>query len=48
MWKSPNSVEEQMFWKDIWSERNERHKDAEWLKDITKELEQDEVWIRLT
>ena len=38
----PNSVEAQTFWRGIWSERKERHKDAEWLKDVKKELEQDE------
>ena len=38
----PNSVEPQTFWRGIWSERKEHHKDAEWLKDVKKELEQDE------
>ena len=38
----PNSVETQTFWRGIWSERKEHHKDAEWLKDVKKELEQDE------
>ena len=38
----PNSVEAQTFWRDIWSERKEHHKDAEWLKDVKKDLEQDE------
>ena len=36
----PNSIEAQK-WRGIWSERKEHHKDAEWLKDINKELEQD-------
>ena len=35
-------MEAQTFWKGIWSERKEHHKDAEWLKDVKKELEQDE------
>ena len=38
--KIPNSVETQTFWRGIWSERKEHHKDAEWLKDIKKELGQ--------
>ena len=39
----PNSVEAQILWRrSIWSERKEHHKDAEWLKDIKKELERDE------
>ena len=38
----PHSVEAQTFWRGIWSERKEYHKDAEWLKDVKKELEQDE------
>ena len=38
----PNSVEVQTFWRGIWSERKEHHQDAEWLKDVKKELEQDE------
>ena len=38
----PNSVEAQTFWRGIWSERKEHHQDAEWFKDVTKELEQDE------
>ena len=37
-----NSMEAQTFWGCIWSERKEHHKDAEWLKDVKKELEQDE------
>ena len=32
----------QTFWRGIWSERKEHHKDAEWLKDVKKELERDE------
>ena len=35
-------MEAQTFWRGIWSERKEHHKDAEWLKDVKKELEQDE------
>ena len=38
----PKSVETQAFWRDIWSERKEHQKDAEWFKDVKKELEQDE------
>ena len=38
----PNSVEAQAFWRGIWSERKEHRKNAEWLKDVKKELEQDE------
>ena len=38
----PNSVEAQTFWRGIWSERKEHRKDAEWLKDVKKELERDE------
>ena len=38
----PNSVEAQAFWRGIWSERKEHHKDDEWLRDNKKELEQDE------
>ena len=34
--------EAQTFWRDIWSEKKKHHKDAEWLKDVNKELEQDE------
>ena len=34
-------MEAQTFWRGIWSERKDHHKDAEWLKDV-KELEQDE------
>ena len=34
----PNSVEAQTFWRGIWSKRKEHHKDAEWLKDVKKEL----------
>ena len=35
-------MEAQTFWRRIWSKRKERRKDAEWLKDVKKELEQDE------
>ena len=38
----PNSVEAQTFWWGIWSERKEHLQDAECLKDVKKELEQDE------
>ena len=38
----PNSVKAQTFWRGVWSERKEHDKDAEWLKDVKKELEQDE------
>ena len=38
----PNSAEVQTFLRGIWSEWKEHHKDAEWLKDVQKELEQDE------
>ena len=38
----PNSVETQTFWRGIWSERKEHHKNAKWLKDVKKELKQDE------
>ena len=38
----PNSVEAQTFWGGIWSERKEHLQDAECLKDVKKELEQDE------
>ena len=37
-----NTVWAQRFWKGIWSERKEHYKDAEWVKDPYKELEQDE------
>ena len=37
-----NSVGAQTFWRGIWSERKDHHKDAEWLKDVEKGLEQDE------
>ena len=30
------------FWRGIRSERKEHHKDTEWLKDVNKELEQEE------
>ena len=35
-------MEAQTFWRGAWSERKEHHKDAQWLKDAKKELEQDE------
>ena len=35
-------MEAQTFWRGIWSERKEHHKDAEWLKDVKKELGWDE------
>ena len=35
-------MEIQTFWKGIWSEKKEHHKNAVWLKDVKKELEQDE------
>ena len=38
----PSSMEAQTFWRGIWSERKEHHKDAEWFKDVKKELQQDE------
>ena len=34
-------MEAQTFWRGIWRERKEHHKDADWLKDVKKELEQD-------
>ena len=37
-----NSVATQKFFRGIWSESKEHHKDTEWLKDVKKELEQDE------
>ena len=37
-----NSRETQIFWRNIWSERKELNKDAECLKDVKIELEQDE------
>ena len=40
--KIPNSVEAQTFWRGICSKRKEHHKDVEWLKDVKKELQQDE------
>ena len=30
------------IFEDIWSKRKEHHKDAEWLKEVKKELEQDQ------
>ena len=38
----PNSVEAHTFRRGIWCERKEHCKDAEWLKDVKKELEQNE------
>ena len=38
----PNSEEAQTFLRGICSERKEHHKDAEWLRNVKKELEQDE------
>ena len=38
----PDSVETQTFWRGIWSERKEHHKNAEWLVDVKKELERNE------
>ena len=35
-------MEVQTFWKGIWSERKIYHNDAEWLKDVKNELQQDE------
>ena len=35
-------MEAQTFWRGIWSERKKHHKDAEWFKDVKKELQQDE------
>ena len=40
--ETPNSVDAQTFWRGIWSERKEHYKNTEWLKDVKKELEQDE------
>ena len=37
-----NYRETQIFWRNIWSERKELNKDAECLKDVKIELEQDE------
>ena len=37
-----NSVAAQKFFRGIWSESKKHHKDTEWLKDVKKELEQDE------
>ena len=28
----PNSVEAETFWRSIWSEKKEHHRNAEWLK----------------
>ena len=30
------------FWRGLWSKIKEHNKDADWLKDVKKELEQDE------
>ena len=38
----PNSVEAQTVSRGIYSERKEHHKDTEWLKNVKKELEQNE------
>ena len=38
----PNLMEGQTFWRGVWSERKEHHKDAERLKEVKKLLEQDE------
>ena len=38
----PNPVEAETVSRGIWSERKEHHKNTEWLKDVKKELEQDE------
>ena len=38
----PNFVEAQTFWRVIWGKRKQHYKDAERLKDVEKELEQDE------
>ena len=38
----PNFVKAHTFWRGTWSESKEHHKDAEWLKDVKKESEQDE------
>ena len=35
-------MEAQTFWRGIWSERKEHYKNTEWLKEVKKELEQDE------
>ena len=35
----PNYLETQTFWRGIWSERKEHPRDAEWLKDVKKELQ---------
>ena len=43
----PNSVEAQKFWRGIWRKTKEHHKDAEWLKDIKKDIEQDEGQHRI-
>ena len=37
-----DSRETRIFWRNIWSERKEHNKNAECLKDIKIELEQDE------
>ena len=35
-------MDAQTFWRGLWSKMKEPNKDAEWLKDVKKELEQDE------
>ena len=41
-------MEAQTFWRGIWSERKEHHKDVEWLKYVKKELQQDEAQDKIT
>ena len=43
-----NFMEAQTFWRGIWSERKEHHKDVEWLKYVKKELQQDEAQDKIT
>ena len=35
-------MEAQTFWRNIWGDRKKDRKDAEWLKVVRSELEQDE------
>ena len=35
-------MDAQKFWRGIWSETKGHHKDVQWLKDVKKELDQDE------
>ena len=35
-------MEAQRFWRGIWSESKKHYKNTEWLKEVKKELEQDE------